>query len=166
MISKLLITATALLAGAFANPAGEHATGALPTPESVRHVPELAWHAAGGESACTVSCWDNHEWVMHAAISGGNTNQVEGGSHETAFAGLCASKHPGCGGEENLIESAEGIQAAIDARDVEALKELLEQQAGKVYLAVERSALQVTGCRGEIVGHFRVPADLQRALTE
>lgn len=166
MIAKAFLAVTALVTVAFAPPATRPAAEALPSPESVRHIPELAWHAAARLPDCSVTCWDNHQASVHVAFNGGNTNERAGGAHDDPYAGLCAEKHPGCVVEVNLIESAQGIQAAIDANNAEALTALLERNGGKVYLAVERNALQVIGCRGDVVGHFRIPANLQRALTE
>lgn len=170
MTHQILLAALAIVVIGVTGPTRYSPGAALPSPESVRHIPELAWHAASAGPDCSVTCWDQHETNEHIAVDGGSTNERGGGAHfPTAFAGLCADKHPGCDietNDENLASLTERIRGAVQAADLASLKTLLESSGGTVYIAAERSAVQIVGCRGDIVAHVRIPSDLSSLLTD
>jgi hypothetical protein len=99
MFAKAIIASCAALGVAFSAFAAEHAPVPLPDPNSVRDIPELAWHATPSSRVCDVSCWDNHTNNVHVAFDSGDANERKGGPHSSPADGLCDEKHPSCNPE-------------------------------------------------------------------
>ncbi len=166
MIGKGLLALTALLGTALATPTVRPPAASLPNPESVRHIPELAWHAAEADVECGTVCWDQIASGVHVAVCDPEyaTNETGLGCHPAYYSGSCAVKHPPCGG--GLLSALEGVQVALERRDVQGLKAGLVRGGAKAYFAAERNAVQIVGCKGEVVAHLPVPTGMRMALAE
>lgn len=130
-------------------------------------------HAVGlpisdpGPEDCAVQCFDNEISEQHFAPLAGeeSTHKRKDGSHNSNYSGLCTvatqieeAKHPEC---PPSFAAAKAVEAALRTRDMQALATLLS--GSNVYLATERSAIQVLACTGEVAAHFRLPSsDMER----
>ena len=160
--------------------AGESSESAalnMPDPESVRHIPELAWHAwqAGthDRGSCTVQCWDQIASNTHRAFEAGphGVNEVGGGTHSDPYDGSCEVHHPECGWAQTAW--GQGLRDAIDdairTGDAALLRSILDEDGGgSAYIAWERTAIQVLDCSesGELVAHIPLPSDLLAAVED
>ena len=85
-----------------------------------------------------------------------------GGVHvsKPCFPLSCAVKHgPRCGrdgGGMFAMVDMDRLRGSIEAKDVEAVKDLLANYAQSTALNVERSAVQVMDCEGAVIAHFPV----------
>ena len=149
----------------------------MPDPESVRHIPELAWHAwqasTHDRGSCTVQCWDQIPSNTHRATDAGpyGVNELGGGTHADPYDGSCHDNHPECGWANS--GPGQGTMAAIDdairTGDAARLRNILDEDGGgSAYIAWERSAIQVFDCSesGELVAHIPVPSDLLAAVED
>lgn len=162
MIVKSILTATAVLTVAVAPRATEFADRAVPDPATVSHIPELAWHAIPGSDDCEATCWDQHASNLHVAFEGG-VNRRGGGLHDEPYEGSCEEKHPQC---SPSFASVDEIREVIEGGDLKGLRTLLEKENTRIYVAAERGALQVVGCRGDVVAHLRIPPRMQALLAD
>ena len=142
------------------------AVPAAPDRESVRYIPELAWHAVRDPDDCVIQCWDQHEFNVHVANlveeQDGVNKRMEG-SHTEPAAGSCEVKHPSC--EPNLATVTQ-LNEAIRTADVARLRALLGQNSN-AYVAWERGAIQVLDCtRTELVAHIPLTNELLRAVAD
>jgi hypothetical protein len=86
--------------------------------------------------------------------------------------GTCL-EHGICGGKDeedsaaqpSLSSELEAVRQALASGDAEVLSDVLRTASPRVKLSTERSAIQVSGCGGEIVAHFPLPAGTLQALT-
>jgi len=157
-------------------------TTGIPDPESVRDIPELAWHAWRADiqdpKDCVIICWDQLVFRKHVAHDVGKphgVNERQGGSHEKPYDGTCKDEHPVCR-KPSGTEDPEGedpvrhaIDDAIRTGDVRRLRTVLDQGDGvSAYIAWERSAIQILDCSesGELIAHIPIPRDLLTALEE
>lgn len=149
----------------------------MPDPESVRHIPELAWHAwqasTHDRGNCTLQCWDQIPTNTHRAFVAGphGVNELGGGPHDDPYDGSCEDNHPECGWANS--GPGQGAMAAIDdairTGDAARLRSILDEDGGgSAYIAWERSAIQVFDCSesGELVAHIPVPSDLLAAVED
>lgn len=144
----------------------------IPNPESVRHIPELAWHAwqAGIQDPedCVIQCWDLHGANVHTAILSeeNGLSELQGGDHTYYAAGTCEDKHPLCEPTQDMLVA---IDDAIQTGDAARLRSILDEDEGaSAYIAWERSAIQVLDCSesGELLAHLPVPSELLRAAVQ
>ena len=86
-----------------------------------------------------------------------------GGPHvsKRCFKGTCDSNHsPFCGfpdgGGTFAMVDMDRLRGSIEAKDVQAVKDLLANHTQSTALNVERSAVQVMNCAGAVIAHFPV----------
>ena len=78
------------------------------------------------------------------------------------FPGTCDTKHgPECtenpdGGGMFTMVDMDRLRGSIEAKDVQAVKDLLADHTQSTALNVERSAVQVMNCEGTVIAHFPV----------
>ena len=88
------------------------------------------------------------------------------------FPGTCLV-HGICGGDDqedmaaqpSVASELEAVRQAVASGDAEVLSDVLRTASPRVKLSTERSAIQVSGCGGEIVAHFPLPAATIETLT-
>jgi hypothetical protein len=125
----------------------------------------LLCNDVGGEQEHTAQTGTGNEWY--------------GGRHSTPVEGYCneeicelylgeecwiwiPAKHPdGCIPEAPLL--VEQVQAALQAGNVKELDAILDRFPA-AELVRERHAIQITGCQGDVVAHFKLPAGVRAAL--
>ena len=85
-----------------------------------------------------------------------------GGPHNSkpCFPGTCDSEHgPECfrgGGGPFAMVDMDQLRGSIEAKDVQAVTNLLANHTESTALNVERSAVQVMDCQGAVIAHFPV----------
>ncbi len=183
-LSTLLLSAGQLVESPISSTtpeAGESSESAapdMPDPESVRHIPELAWHAwqAGthDRGSCALECWDQLVLNVHVAYDLGPVfavNEWGDGPHSAPYSGSCQDNHPECGWSNS--GPGQGAMAAIDdairTGDAAWLRSILDEDGGgSAYITWERSAIQVFDCSesGELVAHIPVPGHLLAAVED
>lgn len=80
------------------------------------------------------------------------------------YPGTCSTMHgPRCGGSPDPFDDPviamvdmDRLRGSIEANDVQAVKDLLASHTESTALNIERSAVEVTDCRGAVVAHFPV----------
>ncbi len=149
----------------------------MPDLESIRHIPELAWHAwqasTHDRGSCTVQCWDQVATNTHRATDAGphGVNELGGGTHNDPYDGSCADNHPECGWPETAWSQGlrDAIDDAIRTGDAALLRDILDEDGGgSAYITWERNAIQVLDCSesGELVAHIPLPSDLLAAVED
>jgi hypothetical protein len=96
----------------------------------------------------------------HKAFTGDETSTHEyaAGPHSQCWeTGDCALQHPPECRESfaSISEALEGVRNAVSGDEVTAIERLLAEN-NLVRFEAARSAIQVLGCKGQIVGHFPV----------
>lgn len=83
-----------------------------------------------------------------------------GGAHYTTFCyeDTCHVKHgPECnGGGTFAMVDMDRLRGSIEAKDVQAVKDLLANHTESTVLNAKRSAVQVMDCEGTVIAHFPV----------
>lgn len=69
-------------------------------------------------------------------------------------------------GEVALPDRLDEVETAVAAGDVDRLNRLIADRDAAIVLVSERQAVQVIGCGGNVVGHFKLPSALLAALAD
>lgn len=163
MLMKGLLTSGLIAALSVVPGTPMPSTPATDSDEWLRATPELAWHAmVEAASKCTVTCWDHTGTGVHAAPTGGNANERGDGAHTTTYPGSCDDKHPFCGGESFAFTGY--LQDAIERGDIDSIRQLLEDKSRNVVVVLERNAIQLVGCRGDVTAHIQLPVALLNSV--
>jgi hypothetical protein len=123
-------------------------------------------HASGGKHGSPSTVAADHEdadwaWGGVRECSAGPEGKISAGCHTAPYDNLlCNSHYNDC--DDELFALAE---SAVNAGDAPALLRLMQQPGpAVVVLNKSRSAIQLVGCSGAIVGNFPLHAPLLRAL--
>src|SRR5688500_6903456 len=130
-----------------------------------------------------LKCYDDSESEHTAPPGTDPDNERGGGSHTEGWFGLCEesvcvewiciggdcicsesvqAKHPAC---EVHFAMAERVEAAVTSGDVAARSAIMDR-TDVVYLVSERIAIQVEGCDGSVLAHFKLPTRVLKTLAE
>lgn len=94
--------------------------------------------------------------------------KVGGGSHSiqnNCWAGSCAEKHPACA-ETFASTDMDALRDHLKAGRLESAERLIATNAKYVSINLQRAAVQVKGCTGNVVAHFPVATKVAERLAE
>lgn len=108
--------------------------------------------------------------VGHKTFAGdaSSIHERNAGPHGDCWdTGTCGMFHPPTcqPSHDDMLASLEAVRQAVLEGDGDALRELVRDRVETVSWVPSRNAVQVRGCKGFIVAHFPLSAELQTTLS-